>query len=209
MKQLIWPSIMAKTQPELDQDLNKLKGAAKMLHLDIVDGQFAHNKTFQFPFKLSQHFHYNAHLMVKSPEKWVDQHGKKVDLIIFHPETAPDVSRLIKKIKAMKRKVGLALLPKTKVQSIKPYLNQIGFVLILMVKPGFYGSKFLEKDLKKIAQLKTINPKIKVIVDGGMNPKTIKKARKADFFISGSYTTKADNPQKRINALLQALDRSA
>src|SRR3989344_5065893 len=190
MKQLIWPSIMAKTQQELDQDLNKLKRAAKMLHLDIVDGQFAKNKTFQFPFKLSKRYHYNAHLMVKSPENWIQKHGKKVDLIIFHPETVQDIAHLIQKIKQMRKKVGLALLPKTKVQSIKPYLNQIDYVLILTVKPGYYGSKFLEKDLKKIAQLKTINPKIKVIVDGGMNPKTIGKAAQsgADYFVSGSYT---------------------
>ncbi len=207
MKQLIWPSIMAKTQPELDQDFNKLKGAAKMLHLDIVDGQFAKNKTLQFPFKLSKHFHYNAHLMVKSPEKWIQKHGKKVDLIIFHPETVQNIISLIKKIKQMRKKVGLALLPKTKVQSIKPYLNQIDYVLILTVKPGFYGSKFLEKDLVKISQLKTINSKIKVIVDGGMNPKTIGKAAKkgADYFVSGSYTTKADNPKERINTLMRSL----
>ena len=207
MKQLIWPSIMAKTQQELDQDLNKLKGAAKMLHLDVVDGQFAKNKTFQFPFKLSKHFHYNAHLMVKSPEKWIQKHGKKVDLIIFHPETVQDIDPLVKKVKQMKKKVGLALLPKTTVQSIKPYLNKIDFVLILTVKPGFYGSKFLEKDLKKIAQLKTINPKIKAIVDGGMNPKTIKKATRngADYFVSGSYTTKADNPKARIKSLMGSL----
>jgi ribulose-phosphate 3-epimerase len=207
MRQKIIPSIMAKNQKELNGDLNKLKNVVKELHLDVVDGKFAKNRAMNFDFRLKREFNYNVHLMVNRPETWINEHGKKVDTIIFHPEVIDDVDSLIRKIKKMKRKVGLALKPKTKVKEIKDYLGSLDYILVLTVHPGFYGSKFLSAPLKKIKQIKKINPKVKVIVDGGMNPKTIKKAAKAgaDYFVSGSYTTKAEFPKMSIRNLLAAI----
>lgn len=213
MTQLILPSLMPQTQSELDQDIKKLKNKVKTLHLDIVDGKFAKNKTFQFPFKLSPPFRYQAHLMVENPESWIDRHGNKVDLIIFHPEVFKDdkkekINWLIKKIKNKKKKVGLALRPETKIKPIKSFIKKIDCLLILTVHPGFYGGKFLPAQLRKIKKIKKLNKKIKIIVDGGISPKTIKKAKKAgaDFFVSGSYTTKASHPQERLKTLMKAIN---
>ncbi len=207
MKQKIFPSIMAKNQKELDLDLKKLKGVVKELHLDVVDGKFAKNKAMSFKFRLNNDFNYNVHLMINRPGTWIDKYGKKVNTIIIHPEVVDDLDGLIKKIKNKKKKVGFALKPETKIKEIKGYLSKIDYVLILTVHPGFYGAKFLSVPLKKIKQIKKINPKIKVIVDGGMNLKTIKKAVKAggDLFVSGSFVTKADDPRERIKSLMNSI----
>lgn len=200
---------MAKNQKELDLDLQKLKGIVKELHLDVVDGKFANNKTFQFPFKLSSNFQYNVHLMVKDQKKWVDMLIKKknVKLILLHPEVlrGSDLVNLINKIKLTGKNVGLALKSETKIKDIKDFLKLVDFVLILTVHPGFYGSKFLSSSLKKIKLVKLTNPKIKIIIDGGINPKTIVKAKGGDYFVSGSYVTKSDNPKERIKSLLSSL----
>jgi len=199
---------MAKNQKELDFDLKKLKGIVKELHLDVVDGKFAKNKAMDFEFKLKKDFSYNVHLMVNHPETWINKQGRKVDTIIFHPEVVDNIEELIKKIKQKKKKVGLALKPETKVKEVKDYLLNLDYILILTVHPGFYGAKFLSAPLRKIKKIKKINPKIKVIVDGGMNPKTIRKAVKSggDYFVSGSYVTKADNPKERIKSLVMSLE---
>ena len=83
----------------------------------------------------------------------------------------------------------------------------IDYLLVLTVHPGFYGAKYLPAQLRKITQIKKINPRVKVIVDGGMNPQTIRQAAQAgaDFFITGSYTTKADNPKKALKTLAKAI----
>lgn len=209
MRQLILPSLMCKSPQELRNDFKKLKGVAKELHLDIVDSQFAPNKTFHFDFKLSPDFVYNVHLMINDPQKWVDKHGTKVQTIIFHPEVlmGKKIIELIKKIKNKKKRVGLALNPETKVSKIKKYLPLLDYVLILTVHPGFYGAKYLSEPLKKIKLIKKINKKIKVIVDGGMSPKTIGQAARAgaDLFVSGSYTTKAEDPKQSIKNLMGAI----
>ena len=202
MRQKILPSVMAKNQKELDLDLKKLKGVVKELHLDVVDGKFAKNKAMNFDFRLKNDFNYNVHLMVNHPSKWIKKCLKKnIKTIIVHPEVIDGLGKFIYEIKQKKKKVGLALKPETKVKEIKDYLLDLDYVLVLTVHPGFYGAKFLSAPLKKI------NPKLKVIVDGGMNPKTIKKAVKAgaDFFVSGSYVTKAENPKERIKGLMNSV----
>jgi len=211
MKQLIFPSLMSKNQKELDSDLEKLKRVVKELHVDVVDGKFAPNLTFNFPFKLSKNFSYNVHLMVNNPEKWLQKFGKETKTIIFHPEllSKSKIKELIEKVKKSGKKVGLALKPETKVEKIKEYLSQLDYVLILAVHPGFYGSEYLLENLSKIKEIKKIAPKIKIIVDGGMNPERVGNAAKAgaDYFVSGSYTTKAENPRAAIQNLMKSIKK--
>ena len=198
---------MAKSQKELNADFRKLKGVVKELHLDIVDGKFAPNKTLQFPFRLNHNFKYNVHLMIKNPEKWIKKNWQRVDLVIPHFEELKDVEEYIGWAKSKKKKVVFAILPGTNIEKIKKWLPCVDYVLILTVKPGFYGSKFLPRVLIKVKKIKKINPKIKIIVDGGMGPETIGQAKKsgADYFVSGSYVTKADKLKQRINKLKKIL----
>jgi len=194
---------MAKNQNELDTGLNKLKGLVKTVHLDIVDGKFAKNKVMMFPFTLKKEFMYMAHLMVKDPEKWIEKNGTKVDVYIPHFEEVKDITTYIKKTKKQKGKVAFALLPGTNVKKIGPYLKSIDYVLVLTVHPGFYGGRYLSSNLRKITEIKKINPKTKVIVDGGMNPVRVKNAvmRGADYIVSGNYVMKGDTVQEGLRKL--------
>jgi ribulose-phosphate 3-epimerase len=202
----IWPSVMSKNQKELNSYLKELKGVSKTLHLDIVDGKFADSKAMWFPFRLFQGFNYNVHLMIKNPEKWIQKNikrKKKISLFIPQFEEVDNIDDYISWMKKEKKKVAFAILPETKVKKLKPYLNKIDYVLVLTVHPGYYGSKFLPKNLRKIKQIKKINPKTKVIVDGGVKDRTIKKINKytPDILISGSYIKNAVNKKLAINYL--------
>lgn len=198
----IFPSVMAKSQQKVDAILKNLHGVATYLHLDVADGKFVPNTSLWFPFRLSKKFKYNAHLMIKEPEKWIRKHGQKVEFCIVQAETV-DVGDYVKKTKSKRKKVAFALNPETPISKIKKYLKEIDYVLILTVHPGFYGGKYLKAPLKKIKEIKKINPRVKVIVDGGMNPSTVKEAVKAgaDFIVSGSFITKAEKPKERMKML--------
>ncbi len=200
---------MSKSQEELEADLKKLKGVVKEIHLDVVDGLFAPNDALDFNFKLPAGFKYNMHLMVKKPEIWIKKRWKESDLFIPQLEEIKDVLAYIKWMRKGGKKVAFALKPETSVSKIKPYLMDCDYVLVLTVHPGFYGSKFLPSALKKINLIKKVNPKIKVIVDGGMKPETIGLAARAgaDLFVSGNFVTKAEKPKERIKELLRSLRR--
>ncbi len=202
----IYPSVMASRQEELAAMLSRLKGVAKMLHLDVADGRFVPTKVNWFDLKLSRSFLYSAHLMVNKPLQWIEKYGSRMSTIIIEPEPLRDVMLVLGAIKGLKKKTGLALKPETSVASVKRYLSMVDVVVVLTVHPGYYGAKFLSAPLKKIKQIKKINPRIEVIVDGGMNPLTIKSAVKAgaDAVVSGGFITKAEDPKKARLELLKA-----
>ena len=91
----IWPSVMSKNQKELNSYLKELKGVTKILHLDVVDGKFADSKTMWFPFRLSKNFTYNAHIMIKNPEKWIKKNLKQSQLFLPHFEEIKNKSKYI------------------------------------------------------------------------------------------------------------------
>ena len=207
MKKTIIPAIIANSQKELNERLNKIKNISRIFHLDVMDGKFVKNKSLMFDFKVPRLKRYQAHLMVKNPKNWINKNWKKVNTIIFHEEVfkkRKGVEELIGFIKKKKRKVGLALNPKTSVEKISPYLSKIDLVLVMSVNPGKYGGKFLPKTLEKINQIKKINPSIKIEIDGGISDKTINGVCSAggDIFISGSYLQKSQDSKKALRTLL-------
>lgn len=203
MKKLIVPAIIAKDQKLLDKRLNNVKDKVSLIQLDVMDGKFVKNSSLNFNFKIPKtKAKFEAHLMVKDPLKWLKKHIKKIDTVIIHFESK-NLDKAIDFAKKKKKKIGLALNPKTKVTDVLPYLHKIDQVLILTVNPGFYGSKFLPKNLKKVKEIKNFKHNLILEVDGGMSPKTIKQAAKAgtDLFVSGSYTVDSKDPAKALKIL--------
>ena len=112
---------------------------------------------------------------------------------------------LILKIKELKKKVGISLNPKTKVDTILKHLEQIDLVLVMSVNPGFGGQKFMPevlskiKDLKKIQKEKNINFDIEI--DGGINFENSKIAINAgaNILVSGTTIFKSNNGDIKKN----------
>ena len=84
MKSLIIPSLLVKSQEELNYFSKRLIKVTSRIHLDVADGKFAPNKVLQFPFKLNQNFQYNAHLIIQDPLPWIKKNLSKIDLLIPH-----------------------------------------------------------------------------------------------------------------------------
>lgn len=204
----IFPSIMAKNQQELDSILQKLKGVSRTLHLDVVDGKYAPNHSLDFKFRVPPQYKYNVHVMVKNPQTWIRKHLSKFDLFIPAFDALKDKTAYIQWMKEKGRKIAFSVSPETSLSAVKPYLQQIDIILILTVHPGFYGAKYLPAQLKKVQQVKKINPHLKVFVDGHINPNTIKAAFNAgaDGVVSGSFISQSDHPTQALRALRLKLE---
>jgi len=211
MKRQIIPSLIAKNQRELDLKFNNVKDYSNVFHLDVMDGKFVRNKSLMFDFLLPREkTTYEAHLMIQNPEKWINQNYKKVNTIILHIESqnkGKEIKDLIRLVKSKSKRVGIAINPKTKVKEIIPYLNLIDRILIMTVNPGRYGSRFLSNNLKKVKQLRNINPKLDIEVDGGINNKTIIDAKKVgvNLFVSGSYLQNSDDINSSMKKLMEKI----
>lgn len=207
MKKIIIPAIIAKSQEELEKSINRVKDYCPILQLDIMDGIFVPNHSLDFGFELPPtECRYEAHLMVKEPEIWIDKLWEKVDTLLVHIESSKDPEKLISQWKN-KRKFGLVLNPETPIEKIEDYLDQIGQILIMTVNPGFYGSEFLPAALDKVKELRKVKPELDIEVDGGITPLTIGEADKAgaNLFVSGSYVVKSENVKEALENLKSKL----
>ena len=206
-KQII-PAIIAKTQKEFERRILKVKDFVNIIQLDFMDNKFVPNSSIDFDFKIpNTSCQFEAHLMVAYPTDWISQYAKMVDTILVHYESTKNHEQIIDKVENIVKKVGFVLNPETPVIKLFNILDRIDQVLIMTVKPGFYGSRFLPEMTEKIKELRKQKPQMNIEVDGGITPSTIDLVNKAgaNMFVSGSYIVKAENVPKAIVNLKRKL----
>ena len=211
----ISPSILSADFSKLGNEIKDLENAgADFIHIDVMDGHFVPNITIgpQVINKLRKYtsLPFDVHLMISPVHDFIKSFADAgADIITIHPEATKDLVRTIKKIKSYNKKVGISLNPETSVDQAISVLNLIDLVLVMSVRPGFGGQKFIENSLNKVKVLrKEINNKklsTLIEIDGGINFDNSRKARKAgvDILVSGTTIFKENegNLKKNIQLL--------
>jgi ribulose-phosphate 3-epimerase len=88
-------------------------------------------------------------------------------------------------------------------------VDQLDFVLIMSVNPGFGGQKFIQSSIDKISALSAIlkekNSRAVIQVDGGINEQTINSVSRAgaSSFVAGSAIFHTEDYRKTIANLRQ------
>ena len=209
LKKKIIPAIIAKSQQELEDKINKVKEYVEIIQLDIMDGKFVPNNSIDFDFELPKaDCIFEAHLMIKNPEEWIKKHINKVDMVLVHIESCKKPKKLVDLVKENGKHVGFVLNPETQLSTIMGLIDDIDQVLIMTVNPGFYGSPFLPEMLDKIKKLREFKPDLNIEVDGGITDKTIHLVDKAgaNMFVSGSYIVKSGDVKQAIASLKKLID---
>ena len=194
----------------IKEEINNLcKEDIDYLHLDVMDGIFVDNTTYnyeQFYNMVNESTKpLDVHLMVSDVKKNIDEFlGLNPEFITFHYEAASEVSSVINYIKEKGIKVGMSIKPSTDVSEIIDYLDYLDLVLVMSVEPGHGGQAFIENSVKKIEALYNLRENqgysYEIEVDGGINDKTISLCEKADICVVGSYITN-QNYGEAINKL--------
>ena len=213
----ISPSILSADFSQLGLEIKKLEEAgADMIHVDVMDGHFIPNLTIGPPvikaLKKHSSIMFDVHLMISPVHKYIEAYSDAgADIITIHPEATDDLKSSISKIKEQKKRVGVSLNPKTKIDVIENILDQIDLVLIMSVNPGFGGQKFMPEVLSKIDNLKKIQKdkklKFDIEVDGGINFENSKLVIEAgaNILVSGTTIFKSNNGDIKKNIELLKL----
>ena len=209
----ICPSILNANFDDLPGEIERVAKVSDLLHLDIMDGVFVPNTTFEFAHAANliqeSSLPVDVHLMISEADSGVDPYLSTSALSLsVHLEALSDPKRTLAKIRDHGKRASLAIKPGTPIESISPYLNQVDMILIMTVEPGFGGQGFISDMLPKIKQArswldKNGFDKTWLQVDGGINMETIRKARAAgaDTFVAGSVVYKSEDPAEMVMSL--------
>ena len=212
---IIAPSILSADFTRLGEELTAIEQAgADWIHIDVMDGQFVPNITYG-PIivdacKRASSLVLDVHLMIEKPDLIIPEFAKAgAHYISVHQEACTHLHRSLQLIKSFNVKAGVALNPATPLSSIEWIIDQLDFVLIMSVNPGFGGQKFIESSIDKIKALshllKEKESSAIIQVDGGINNDTIKSVSKAGAtsFVAGSAIFNTENYKETILKLRQ------
>ncbi len=211
----IAPSILSADFMNLERDiLHVIEAGADVLHVDVMDGHYVPNLTIGPPviqsIKSKVDIPLDVHIMIEHPDDWIERYVQAgANELTFHVEAARDVEQCIQHIHEHGAQAGLSLNPKTPIERIFPYLQNLDLVLIMSVEPGFGGQSFIESTYDKITALKNAlsrqNTDCIISVDGGVNATNAAQLQKAGVnrLVAGSAIFKAKAYFEAIQALRQ------
>ncbi len=219
MKYYLAPSILAADFNHLGSQIETVEAAgAQWLHIDVMDGMFVPNFSVGVPvvesIRKTSGLFFDVHLMIESPIRYIRQFAEAgADSITFHIEAVNDPIRVIEEIRAMDRKVGVSVKPRTPLSMIEPILDQIDMVLVMTVEPGFGGQAFKPEMYEKITELRRMLDKrglkhVNIEVDGGIRRSNVEKAMDAgaNVIVAGSAVF-GGNAEKNVRNFMDLFAR--
>jgi ribulose-phosphate 3-epimerase len=204
----ICPTVLAETPDEYRQQVERIATFATRLHIDLSDGDFAPSKTIApdevwWPGGMRA----DLHVMYKRPfdhaELFLDL---APELIIVHAEADGDFTGFAEEAHRRGVEVGVALLPQTSPELIRPVLNLIDHILIFSGSLGHFGGHADLRMLTKIKHIKKVQPRIELGWDGGVNEHNARALSFSGVEVLnvGGFIQKADDPEvayKKLQAV--------
>jgi ribulose-phosphate 3-epimerase len=180
------------------------------IHVDVMDGKYVDNKAnlFSFVEDIGKYTRkrLDIHFMVAKPLKMIDDYASlNAYCMTYHVDILNNIDEVIEKTKNYGIKVGLAINPDQDIDIIKPYLDKIDLILVMSVKPGLPGQKFIPEVIPKIKKLRKMIKEEKrdilLSVDGGVNLDNKKDLKDCDILVSGSFITNSPDYEKLIDKM--------
>ena len=208
----IAPSILSADFGRLAEEIKAVEAAgADLIHIDVMDGHFVPNLTIG-PLVVEAirpvtNLPFDVHLMIEDPDAYLEVFARAgADWLSVHVESTPHLHRTVSRIKELGKRAGVVLNPATPLESLDYLLEEVDYVLIMSVNPGFGGQKFIPSALRKVRALKEMirarGLEIPIEIDGGINLGTVAEVVNAgaEILVAGSAIFGTKDYQATIRA---------
>lgn len=216
----IAPSILTADFGRIAEEVQAVAPHVDWFHLDVMDGHYVDNLTFgastveAIDRAVDTPLH--VHLMIEDPAKFADVFVRAgADRISFHPEVVEDPVAVAQRIRAAGAEAGVAVHPDSGLDWVERLLDRVAVVLMMTVRPGFGGQKFLSEVVPKIAEARKLvdraGSRADIEVDGGVNLDTVAQpvGAGADVLVTGSAVYDGRDPVAAVRRIRERLDMLA
>src|SRR5262245_45749604 len=176
------PSILSADFAHLGKQVGEAEQAgADRIHIDVMDGHFVPNISMGVPIVASlrrvTRLPLEIHLMISDPDLFLDEFTEAgSDAFLVHWEGNNHVHRTVHRVKALGKRVSVAINPATPAAVLEEILQDVDQVLVMTVNPGFGHQRFIHTTLPKIRRVRQmideIRPGCDLEVDGGIDATT-------------------------------------
>lgn len=217
MNTIIAPSILSADFSKLGEEIRAVENAgADWIHVDVMDGHFVPNITLGpmivEAVKRVSTLPLDVHLMIENPDHFIKAFADAgAELISVHAEECNHLNRTVELIKSCGCRPGVVLNPATPFSALDWILEEIDFVLLMGVNPGFGGQSFIGSTIDKVRALKQtiVRRGLPTLIelDGGVNEETIGQIAAAgtDAFVAGSAVFGSPDYRETIDAFRKAV----
>jgi ribulose-phosphate 3-epimerase len=146
-----------------------------------MDGHFVPNISVGVPIVASlrrvTRLPLEIHMMITDPDFFLDEFTEAgSDSFLVHWEGNNNLHRTVQRVKALGKRVGVAINPATPALVLEEIIQDVNQVLVMTVNPGFGHQHFIHTTLPKIRRVRQmideIMPGCDLEVDGGIDAAT-------------------------------------
>jgi ribulose-phosphate 3-epimerase len=216
---IIIPAILTNSKQEFREYLSSIKSIAKIIQVDVMDGEFVESKSLmprEFFYEDFGNLQVEIHIMANfnNTRDIIEsiKSFKPCTRIIVHQEICANLEQLrqlVNQIKAINKDVAIALNPDTDIRDIGKVVKKIDGVQFMGVNPGFYGSSLQAQVYDKVVDFKNRYTMYEgdLAWDGAVNIDNIKAIQNLGItrIAVGSAIFKSDNPAQMYQELLQKI----
>lgn len=211
----IAPSILSADFTRLGEEIRSVEaGGAKILHVDVMDGQFVPNITIGLPvvksIRKNTDLTIDAHLMIEEPSRYAVKFVEAgANMVSVHVEADVHLQRTLVAVREAGGTPGIAINPATPLVALEEALPYAGFVLLMSVNPGFGGQSFIPTSVNKLERLRRMiddrGLDTKIEIDGGIDANNIAKIVEAgaQIIVAGSAVFGGGDPTAAVAELLE------
>ena len=217
----IAPSILAANFAELGREIAAVeRGGADLIHIDVMDGHFVPNITIGPPvvraIKKVATCPLDVHLMIEDPDRYIDDFiNAGATMLSVHQEAVVHLHRTVNYIKSRGAKAGVVLNPGTPASALEDIANDVDFVLVMSVNPGFAGQAFIADSVDKVRRVRDVltrtGSRAAIEIDGGIDATNAADvvAAGASILVAGSAIFNGGDPEAATRALRAAVTAAA
>ena len=223
----IIPAVLPQSWRELEEKLERVHSFAKLVQIDVVDGEYARAKTWPYRDgasfeKVVEEEHGLPHwdtldfefdLMVFDPAAVVNQYVLAgASRIVLHAKSSTavkaltDLANMREEGGSFTVQVGLALGAHQSPDDLEPFEAQFDFVQVMGIeREGKQGEPPSAQGRYLVERLRSRYPNLPIQVDGGVNMETARALAQAGAtrLIAGSAILNAEDPKAAFDALVK------